>query len=315
MGRLIEEQRADPLHSQSAVPVNESLPRITVVTPSYNQAQFLETTILSVLGQEYPNLEYIVMDGGSTDESPQIIRKYAGRLAHWVSEKDRGQADAINQGFSRATGEILCWINSDDYLLPGSLWQIARELRPHVGTPALVQGHCLLFRDNANEAWPLFAEPFDAAKLRRFDTVVQPSAFWTAELWRQTGSLEIGLHFAFDWDWFIRASEKCEFKPLPQFLSAYRVHGGHKTGVGGDKRFTELQEVASRHSTPEMQEHVAWLLQHRDCWPALKQRDHLARTLKRQGLPETVATLLSPRLWSLDRRLNKNWLCEWVQMT
>ena len=117
------------------------------------------------------------------------------------------------------------------------------------------------------------------------DAVLQPSAFWTAELWRRTGQLDAGLHFGFDWEWFIRAGEHCAFQPLPQFLSAYRVHAGHKTGVGGNKRFTELQEIANRHSTPEMREHVAWLLEHRDYWPTLRQREHLARTLRRQGFP------------------------------
>ena len=105
------------------------LPRITVVTPSFNQAPFLEQTILSVLGQCYPNLEYIVMDGGSTDGSREIIERYAPQLAYWQSQPDGGQAAAINAGFARATGEILCWLNSDDYFLPGALHRIARHVR------------------------------------------------------------------------------------------------------------------------------------------------------------------------------------------
>ncbi|MHA3771982.1 glycosyltransferase family 2 protein [Verrucomicrobiota bacterium sgz303538] len=292
----------------------DPLPRISVVTPSFNQAEFLETTILSVLGQHYPNLEYIVMDGGSTDRSVEIIRRYSPQLAYWVSEKDGGQATAINRGFERATGDIFCWINSDDYLFPGSLWQIARELGPHLGKPTLIQGHCLLFRDKGDEAWPLFAEVFESAKLRRVDTIVQPSAFWTAELWRRTGPLDTGLHFGFDWDWFIRASDHCEFKTLPEFLSGYRVHASHKTGSGGDKRFVELQEVTNRYATPEMKEHVAWLVKNRDIWPALRRRDELARVLRRQNLPDELATLAVPRLWRMNPQLKKNWLCEWLQM-
>ena len=109
-------------------------PKITVVTPSYNQGQFIEATIQSVIGQQYPNLEYIVCDGGSTDETVEILKKYTDKITGWCSEKDQGQSDAINKGMRRATGDIVCWINSDDVLLPGTLHTVAKFYHDHPDT-------------------------------------------------------------------------------------------------------------------------------------------------------------------------------------
>src|SRR5688500_9132307 len=125
------------------------LPRITVVTPSYNQGAFLEQTMASVLGQGYENLEYIVMDGGSTDHSVEIIRRHESRLTYWVSEKDGGQAQALNKGFARATGDILCWLNSDDFFLPGVLHEVAGLLGQG---DELIYGDCLSFSDKGTRA-------------------------------------------------------------------------------------------------------------------------------------------------------------------
>ncbi|MEI9912662.1 MAG: glycosyltransferase family 2 protein [Bacteroidota bacterium] len=105
----------------------ELLPGITIITPSFNQGRFIEETILSVIEQGYPNLEYIIMDGGSKDETVEVIKKYNSRISYWVSEKDNGQSDAINKGLHKATGDIINWINSDDQLVPGSLWIIAQH--------------------------------------------------------------------------------------------------------------------------------------------------------------------------------------------
>lgn len=124
-----------------------SPPKISVITPSYNQAQFVEATLQSVLDQNYPNLEYIVIDGGSTDGSAEIIERYADQLTYWVSEKDSGQSQAINKGLRRATGDILCWLNSDDTFLPGTLAFVAEQLADGSGTSAIVGDCAVVYLD------------------------------------------------------------------------------------------------------------------------------------------------------------------------
>jgi glycosyltransferase involved in cell wall biosynthesis len=271
------------------------LPKITVITPSYNQGAFLEQTIASVLGQRYGNLEYIIMDGGSTDDSVEIIRRHEAELAYWVSEKDSGQAQALNRGFARATGDILCWLNSDDFLLPGVLHEVARILGEADG---LIYGDCMSFSDRGTRAKVNRPPAHDMELLRIVDYIVQPSTFWTRPLWEKTGPLNEELHYAFDWDWFLRAGEVGYVRKVDRIFSAYRFHDAHKSSHGGKKRAQEIVEVAKVRGGADASRHYQFAMDHA---AALAKYEHWALRLKGRGLDGQMplARWMTPALWAL----------------
>ena len=261
--------------------------------------------MLSVLGQRFPALEYLVFDGGSTDGGAEIIRRFSGELAFSISERDGGQTEALNRGFARATGKIFCWLNSDDYLLPGTLARVAKVLAPVIDKAVVLTGGAVLFREGEAEAWVRFPPPRDPARLRRKNYMSQPATFWTAAAWREVGPLDASMKYAFDWDWFIRASERCEFIHVPELFAGYRLHAAHKTGGGGDDRRGEVMEIIRRYGTAETAAHYDWLLAHPRRWDAVRRwRDARALCLRR-GLPAGLATLAVPPLWHLPAPLDR----------
>jgi len=224
----------------------QTFPKITVVTPSFNQGKFLEDTILSVLGQNYPNLEYIIIDGGSNDNSVDILRKYEDRLSYWVSEKDKGQANAINKGFEKSNGDILCWLNSDDLFMPNILFYVAEQI--NIERAELLTGDCIHFSENGQEGTTALGSQtskyFKLLNLNDGDIIIQPSTFWTRRVWIETGLLNENLDYVFDWEWFLRAiSKKAELKIMNKTLSLYRIHEMHKTGKGSMERHNEIVAV------------------------------------------------------------------------
>ncbi len=222
-------------------------PLVTIVTPSFNQGKYIERTILSVLGQSYANVEYWVMDGGSTDETVSILEKYEDRIAGWVSEKDKGQTDAINKGFARANGEILAWINSDDVLKPNAVAEAVDYLmaHPEVG---LVYGDATFIDANDEVIGKFPAAQTDAKKLRQgYVHVPQQSAYWRAELWREVGPLDDSIYFAMDYDLWCRLAEVSEVKYLPgRDWGAFRLHMDAKTIAEDDRCWRDMMTIHYR---------------------------------------------------------------------
>jgi len=225
----------------------DSQPLVSIVTPSFNQSAYLERTILSVLEQDYPHIEYIVMDGGSSDGSLEIIKKYQSRLAAWVSEPDRGQTDAINKGFDRAHGQILAWLNSDDVYTPGAVRKAVEAFSkyPQAG---MVYGD-LDFIDEEDRLIGHFqAAQTDLAKLRRgYVHIPQPATFIRADLWEKVGPLDPSFYFAMDYDLWTRLAALSEFVYLPgPAWAQFRLHQKGKTITADDKCWPEMLRVHYR---------------------------------------------------------------------
>ncbi len=211
-------------------------PLVSIITPSYNQGKFLEETILSVLNQDYENIEYILVDGGSSDNTREVIKKYQDRFAWWVSEKDQGQTDAINKGFSHAKGEILAWINSDDVYAPGAV-RMAVEALQQYPQAGMVYADLDFIDEHGNTIGRFNAAQTDLPKLKRgFVHIPQPCTFLRADLWRRVGPLDPSFFFAMDYDLWTRLAAITQFKYLPGTVWAkFRLHSDAKT-VNADER-------------------------------------------------------------------------------
>lgn len=224
-----------------------SLPLVSIVTPSFNQAKFLEETIRSVLDQDYPRIEYILIDGGSTDGSVEIIRKYAHRLAYWVSEKDRGQTDALNKGFAAANGSILAWLNSDDTYQPGAIRSAVDYLisHPRVG---LVYGDLNFINERGEIVGKFPAAQTDLARLRRgYVHIPQPAAFFRTDLWKKVGPLDPSFYFAMDYDLWVRLAGLSDLQYLPgQVWANFRLHSSGKTMAADERCWPEMLRVHYR---------------------------------------------------------------------
>ncbi len=213
-----------------------TLPRISIVTPSFNQAPFIEQTLCSVLDQGYPDLEYFVIDGGSTDGTVEILKKYEKHLTGWVSEKDHGQTHAINKGFARSSGDVCAYLNSDDWYLPGALRAVGEHFATHPET-GLLHGRCVRTEEDGTRRDVQFGDIQTAAEIldlwgvwwqrRQF---VQPEVFWSRTLAQKVGPFNESLHLVMDYEYWLRAIlAGAQVMPLDQEVVCFRFHGAQKS--------------------------------------------------------------------------------------
>jgi glycosyltransferase involved in cell wall biosynthesis len=221
-------------------------PLVSIVTPSFNQAKFLERTILSVLNQDYPNIEYIIMDGGSSDSSVEIIQKYANQLSYWQSEKDLGQTDAINKGFSKAKGQIFAWLNSDDTYEPNAISEAVEFLQKNQEV-GMVYGDANFINAEDKIIGNFNAKQTNYEKLRTgFVHIPQQASFWRATLWQKVEPLDTSIYFAMDYDLWLRLSKISKIVYYPKLWANFRLHGDAKSISEDDRCWPDMIKIHYR---------------------------------------------------------------------
>jgi glycosyltransferase involved in cell wall biosynthesis len=213
------------------MPNGSTWPRVSIVTPSYNQGQFIEGTIRSVLLQGYPNLEYIIIDGGSEDKSVDIIGRYEPWLTYWVSEPDRGQSHAINKGFRRASGEVAAWLNSDDQYLPGTLKKVAEQAHRYPEAGAWAGGGRRINSRSGKVIWERLPPGLEFSQILSWKEyyLPQPSCFLNRRVLKDDIYLDESYHLQMDFDLWLRISQKFSMIPIEQILSINLHHSKAKT--------------------------------------------------------------------------------------
>lgn len=220
-------------------------PLVTVVTPSFNQGRFIRDTINSVLSQDYPNLEYWVIDGGSSDETQDVLQSYRHRLS-WVSERDQGQADAVNKGFRLAKGEILGWLNSDDTYWPGAIRKVVQffQANPDI---SMVYGeaHNVDVQGGIIERYP--TEEFHYQRLAETCFICQPTVFLRRHVFEEVGPLDVTLHYCLDYEYWMRVGKRFRVGYMPELFATSRFHGAAKTVAKRSEAYQEIIPIIQRH--------------------------------------------------------------------
>ncbi|HEV2915752.1 MAG TPA: glycosyltransferase family 2 protein [Pyrinomonadaceae bacterium] len=279
-------------------------PRITVTTPSFNQGRYLEETIRSVLDQDYPNLEYIIIDGASTDDSLEIIKRYESHLSYWVSERDAGQSEAINKGLKRATGEIVTWLNSDDLYLPHALTRAASHFEKC--DAALIHGRTELF-GNGFDGMLKGADDDDDLEIRYLSGMPfpQPSSFFRRRVLLEQGYLDETLHYGMDYDLVARIALNYPIRKVEDVFSKYRLHEESKS-VAQNIEFTRdwartfSRVLRSFDFTAELVEHMAALslyVEGEDCY-------HVGKSFGREEIRKAFLYFLEFQLYYFYENLD-----------